>query len=81
MRRVVHTPEGTAHASNGRTKWPLTNPEGEEEILRAVAPNGAGLASVLASGAWLSDHTDAGVVLRDPEGGYWRLVVAPNGAQ
>jgi len=33
MRRVVHTPEGTAHASNGRTKWPLTNPEGEEEIL------------------------------------------------
>ena len=33
MRRVVHTPEGTAHASDGRTKWPLTNPEGEEEIL------------------------------------------------
>jgi penicillin-binding protein 2 len=32
MRRVVHTPEGTAHASRGETKWPLTNPEGEEEI-------------------------------------------------
>ncbi len=32
MRRVVHTPEGTAHASGGQTKWPLTNPEGEEEI-------------------------------------------------
>jgi penicillin-binding protein 2 len=32
MRRVVHTPEGTAHASGGKTKWPLTNPEGEEEI-------------------------------------------------
>ncbi len=33
MRRVVHEPEGTAHASGGKTKWPLTNPEGEEEIL------------------------------------------------
>jgi penicillin-binding protein 2 len=32
MRRVVHTPEGTAHASQGKTKWPLTNPEGQEEI-------------------------------------------------
>ena len=32
MRRVVHTPEGTAHASDGKTKWPLTNPEGQEEI-------------------------------------------------
>ncbi|HYH12468.1 MAG TPA: penicillin-binding transpeptidase domain-containing protein [Thermomicrobiales bacterium] len=33
MRRVVHTPEGTAHVTEGQTKWPLTNPEGEEEIL------------------------------------------------
>ncbi|MDQ4044788.1 MAG: penicillin-binding transpeptidase domain-containing protein [Chloroflexota bacterium] len=33
MRRVCHTPEGTAYASQGKTKWPLTNPEGEEEIL------------------------------------------------
>src|SRR5680860_141031 len=32
MRRVVHEPEGTAHASGGKTKWPLTNPEGEEAI-------------------------------------------------
>ncbi|WP_432278753.1 glycosyl hydrolase family 28-related protein [Nocardia carnea] len=53
---------------------------GDEEILRATAADGAGLASVLASGAWLSDHADAGVVLKDPEGGYWRLVVAPDGA-
>ncbi|MGW5381464.1 glycosyl hydrolase family 28-related protein [Nocardia sp. NPDC003963] len=54
--------------------------DGAEEIIRAVAPDGAGLASVLASGAWLSDHADAGVVLRDPEGGYWRLIVSPDGA-
>ncbi|MFI5718528.1 glycosyl hydrolase family 28-related protein [Nocardia sp. NPDC051750] len=53
---------------------------GTEEILRATTADGAGLASVLASGAWLSDHADAGVVLKDPEGGYWRLVVAPDGA-
>lgn len=33
MRRVVHTPEGTAHSTAGEPKWPLTNPEGEEEIL------------------------------------------------
>lgn len=33
MRRVCHTPEGTAYATAGQTKWPLTNPEGEEEIL------------------------------------------------
>ncbi len=33
MRRVCHEPEGTAHASGGETKWPLTNPEDEEEIL------------------------------------------------
>ncbi|MGW0182141.1 glycosyl hydrolase family 28-related protein [Nocardia sp. NPDC003345] len=54
--------------------------DGADEILNAVAPDGAGLASVLASGAWLSERADAGVVLRDPEGGYWRLVVAPDGA-
>ncbi len=33
MRQVVHEPNGTAHATAGETKWPLTNPEGEEEIL------------------------------------------------
>lgn len=53
---------------------------GPDEILRATAPDGTGLASVLASGAWLSDRADAGVVLKDPEGGYWRLVVSPDGA-
>jgi penicillin-binding protein 2 len=33
MRQVVHEENGTAYASDGKTKWPLTNPEGEEEIL------------------------------------------------
>lgn len=33
MRQVVHEQFGTAHSSGGKTKWPLTNPEGEEEIL------------------------------------------------
>ncbi len=33
MRQVVHETFGTAHSSGGKTKWPLTNPEGEDEIL------------------------------------------------
>lgn len=32
MRQVVHDQRGTAHMGDGKTKWPLTNPEGEEEI-------------------------------------------------
>jgi penicillin-binding protein 2 len=36
MRRVVHGENGTARRnSDGSTKWPKTNPEGEEEILIA----------------------------------------------
>jgi penicillin-binding protein 2 len=39
MRRVVHSEFGTAHHSTFNdervTKWPLTNPEGEEEIVFA----------------------------------------------
>lgn len=39
MRRVCHEPGGTAFRTNRddpkTTKWPLTNPEGEEEILIA----------------------------------------------
>jgi penicillin-binding protein 2 len=39
MRRVVHSETGTAHHvtvdGERRTKWPLTNPEGEEEIIIA----------------------------------------------
>lgn len=53
---------------------------GDGEILRARAGDGAAVASVLASGAYVSDRADAGVVLRDGEGGYWRLVVSPGGA-
>ncbi|MET7768771.1 glycosyl hydrolase family 28-related protein, partial [Nocardia sp. NPDC005366] len=50
------------------------------EILRAQAADGAVVASVLAGGTYVSDRPDAGVVLRDTEGGYWRLVVSPTGA-
>jgi penicillin-binding protein 2 len=32
MRRVVGSPNGTAYATRGRTKWPLTNPDGQPEI-------------------------------------------------
>ncbi|WP_054813059.1 glycosyl hydrolase family 28-related protein [Nocardia arizonensis] len=53
---------------------------GEAEILRAKAADGAIVASVLANGAYVSDRADAGVVLRDAEGGYWRLTVSPTGA-
>ena len=36
MRRVVHEETGTAHHNRDKsTKWPKTNPEGEEEILIA----------------------------------------------
>ena len=36
MRRVVHAEMGTAHRNADQSsKWPLTNPEGEEEILIA----------------------------------------------
>jgi penicillin-binding protein 2 len=34
MRRVVHGPSGTArHAGGLQTKWPMTNPDNEEQIL------------------------------------------------
>ncbi|WP_408637706.1 glycosyl hydrolase family 28-related protein [Nocardia bovistercoris] len=53
---------------------------GDAEIVRAKAADGAVVASVLANGAYVSDRSDAGVVLRDAEGGYWRLTVSPTGA-
>jgi cell division protein FtsI/penicillin-binding protein 2 len=36
MRRVVHGPTGTARSSGGlQTKWPMTNPPDEEQIIIA----------------------------------------------
>ena len=35
MRRVVHVEGGSAAPLDGKSRWPLTNPDGEEEILIA----------------------------------------------
>lgn len=35
MRRVCNSPDGTAFASGGVSKWKLTNPDGEEKIVVA----------------------------------------------
>ncbi|MFE6859751.1 glycosyl hydrolase family 28-related protein [Nocardia sp. NPDC057668] len=53
---------------------------GDADVFRAQAPDGAPMSAILSSGAWFSDRADGGVVLKDPEGGYWRLVVSPSGA-
>lgn len=53
---------------------------GDADLFRAQAPDGSGMAAVLSSGAWLSDRAEAGVVLKDTEGGYWRLSVSTTGA-
>ncbi|WP_067652213.1 glycosyl hydrolase family 28-related protein [Nocardia harenae] len=79
-------PEHWQVIGRGRTHRPsftgtvTAQAAGDGEILRARAADGAAVASVLPNGAYVSDRADAGVVLRDPEGGYWRLVVAPGGA-
>ncbi|MGN2637399.1 glycosyl hydrolase family 28-related protein [Nocardia takedensis] len=52
---------------------------GDVEILRAKAADGAVVASVLSDGAYVSDRPDAGLILRDVEGGYWRVTVSPTG--
>ncbi|MGQ4601568.1 glycosyl hydrolase family 28-related protein [Nocardia sp. R6R-6] len=79
-------PEHWQVIGRGRTHRPTftgtvtAQGSGDGEILRARAADGAAVASVLASGAYVSDRADAGVVLRDSDGGYWRLVVSPTGA-
>jgi Pectate lyase superfamily protein len=50
-----------------------------EDLLQAQGPDGSVLSAVLPSGAWLSDRPDAGVVLRDSAGAYWRLSVTTDG--
>ncbi|MFD3701811.1 glycosyl hydrolase family 28-related protein [Nocardia sp. NPDC058658] len=52
---------------------------GDADLFQAQASDGAVRAAVLSGGTWLSDRADAGVILKDPEGGYWRLAVDTDG--
>ncbi|WP_234390895.1 glycoside hydrolase family 55 protein [Nocardia suismassiliense] len=52
----------------------------DTDILQVLAADGAVSAAVLASGAWLSERSDGGIVLKDADGGYWRLSVSTSGA-
>ncbi|WP_328662252.1 glycosyl hydrolase family 28-related protein [Nocardia salmonicida] len=53
---------------------------GDADLFQAQGNDGSVRSAVLSSGAWLSDHSDAGLVLKDPGGGYWRLAVGTDGA-
>ncbi|MEJ8278257.1 glycosyl hydrolase family 28-related protein [Pseudonocardia spirodelae] len=50
------------------------------DLVQARAGDGTVVSAVLPSGAFLSERAEAGVVLRDDDGGYWRLQVGPDGA-
>ncbi len=49
------------------------------DLLQARGIDGAALAAILPSGAWLSEQAEGGVILRDPAGRYWRLAVSTDG--
>ncbi|MFC9898363.1 glycosyl hydrolase family 28-related protein [Nocardia sp. NPDC127579] len=53
---------------------------GDADIFQAQGPDNAVRSAVLSSGAWLSERAEAGVILKDTAGGYWRLTVSPEGA-
>ncbi|WP_109524266.1 MULTISPECIES: glycosyl hydrolase family 28-related protein [Nocardia] len=53
---------------------------GDADIMQAQGPDGDVRSAVLSSGAWLSDRPEGGVVLKDNDGGYWRLTVSTDGA-
>ncbi|MFE3442752.1 glycosyl hydrolase family 28-related protein [Nocardia sp. NPDC059180] len=52
----------------------------DADFFQARNPQDEVLAAVLPSGAWLSERTDGGVVLKDERGTYWRLSVGTDGA-
>ncbi|RMI32186.1 mannuronan epimerase [Nocardia stercoris] len=49
------------------------------DVLQVLDRDSAVLAAVLPGGSWLSDRPDNGMVLRDPDGGYWRVGVTSDG--
>ncbi|WP_378742130.1 glycosyl hydrolase family 28-related protein [Nocardia brasiliensis] len=71
-RTSMHAPSftGTIVAKAGR---------GDADVFQAQAPDGALRSAVLASGTWLSEHTEGGIVLKDSSGTYWRLSVSTEG--
>lgn len=72
-RDTMHSPRfsGTIIGRAGR---------GDNDIFQAQTVDGAVRSAVLSSGAWLSDHPESGIVLKDQSGGYWRLSVGTDGA-
>ena len=52
---------------------------GDDDLLRTER-DGRTTAVVRPDGTWVSDDPGAGVVLKDSDGGYWRLVVGTDGA-
>ncbi|MFG1798125.1 glycosyl hydrolase family 28-related protein [Nocardia sp. NPDC049149] len=72
-RTSTHAPSftGTVVAKAGR---------GDADIFQAQSADGVVRSAVLASGTWLSEHTEGGVVLKDSAGTYWRLSVSTEGA-
>src|SRR4029079_3119448 len=53
--------------------------EGDADLLQAQSSDGSVMSAILASGAWLSDQADGGVILKDSKGQYWRLSVSTDG--
>jgi hypothetical protein len=57
----------------------VTTATGQEDLLQAQASNGSVLSALLPSGAWLCDRADAGLILKDSQGIYWRVSVSTDG--
>jgi penicillin-binding protein 2 len=57
MRRVVHGPTGTARSAGGlQTRWPLTNPEGEPQIIIGGKTGTAEIGTPDANGIYERQH-------------------------
>ncbi|MFI6169344.1 glycosyl hydrolase family 28-related protein [Nocardia sp. NPDC051052] len=71
-RTSTHAPQftGTIVAKAGR---------GDGDVFQAQSADGALRSAVLASGTWLSEQTEGGIVLKDASGTYWRLSVSTEG--
>ncbi|MFJ4657373.1 glycosyl hydrolase family 28-related protein [Nocardia sp. NPDC088792] len=52
----------------------------DTDIFQAQDPGGGVQSAILGSGAFLSDRTEGGVVLKDSAGTYWRLSVDTDGS-
>ncbi len=50
------------------------------DLVEAKDATGSVVSAILPSGAFLSDRSESGMILKDEVGGYWRLSVGPDGA-